>query len=203
MINGHELLYGRDDYEGNYSEGESTRRPLHEALGYRCIGDMHDAQRKYAKQRDKLPAPEPLPYISASAVGRVKDRADTPTTCPYCAGTVELVSNAEIYHGREYGDWPYAYLCRGCGAYVGLHPNTDIPLGTLADKPMREARKAAKEPFHQLVRTRFGGDRSAAYLWLAERMSIPASRCHFGMFTVQQCAEALREIQRATSEQPQ
>lgn len=198
MINGHEHLYGRDDYESNYSEGEPLRA-LHQVLWYRCVGDMLDAQREYAKALDKLPARDPLPYISRRALARVKDKVDAPTACPYCAGKVDLVSNSEIYRGTEYGDWPYAYLCRGCGAYVGLHPSTDIPLGTLADKETREARKTAKEPFFHLARKRFGGDRSAAYQWLAGRMDIPASQCHFGMFSADQCAKALSIIEHAVT----
>lgn len=150
-----------------------------------------------AQAADKLPAPDPLPYVSRRALARVKDRLDAPTSCPYCDGKVELVSNAEIYHGMEYGDWPYAYLCRGCRAYVGLHPNTDLPLGTLADKETREARKSVKPRFFDLTRTRFGGDRSAAYLWLADRMGIPKEQCHFGMFTEQQCQQALKIIEHA------
>lgn len=147
-----------------------------------------------AKSADKLVPPSPLPHVSRRALGRVKDRIEAPTTCPHCTGTVELVSNAEIYGGREYGDWPYAYLCRGCDAYVGLHPDTDLPLGTLAGKELREARKSVKPGFMRICQERFGGDRSAAYSWLAERMGIEAKACHFGFFDENQCHSADRII---------
>lgn len=138
---------------------------------------------------EKLTPPEPLPYISRKALKRVKDPAPIPTQCEHCAGKVELVSHTEIY-SREYGDWPYAYLCTGCGAYVGLHPNTDIPLGTLATPEMREARKRGKGVFLALSK-RFS-DRNTQYKWLAERMGIPASECHWGLFTVEQAKQAER-----------
>ncbi len=142
-----------------------------------------------AKSADKIVPPSPLPHVSRRALARVKDRLEAPTDCPHCGECVGLVSNAEIY-GRQYGKWPYAYLCSGCRAYVGLHPDTDLPLGTLADEETRNARKTVKSAFMQLVRKRFGGDRAAAYQWLAERMDISASECHFGFFDQWRCWSA-------------
>jgi len=136
----------------------------------------------------------PLPFLSRRSLKRVKHRIDPPKQCVCGSPAVDLVSNARVYAGREYGEWPYIYLCAECGAYVGVHKGTDLPLGTLADKETREARKAAKEPFMRLVRQRFGSDRSAAYAWLAGRMGIGTRYCHFGMFTEQQCNEVLRII---------
>ena len=104
-----------------------------------------------AYSNEKLVAPKPLPFLSRSALKRVRDRLVPPTCCHFCKGEVQLVSNGHIY-GREYGEWPYAYMCVGCGAYVGVHPHTDLPLGTLADSFTREARKVAKTPFMTLVR---------------------------------------------------
>lgn len=137
----------------------------------------------------KLPAPTPLPFVSRRALKRVKDRLDPPTKCDCCGGKVELVNNSEIYNGRSYGDWPYAYRCADCGAYVGLHPQTDLPLGTLADYATRAARKQ-KKLFIPLIQSRFGGDREAAYQWLADGMGIEKRLCHWGIFTVEQCNQA-------------
>lgn len=147
-----------------------------------------------SKSKDRLDAPAPLPHVSRRALARVKDRIDPPTDCPHCGECVGLVSNAEVYNGREYGNWPYVYLCSGCRAYVGLHPDTDLPLGTLADEETREARKSVKPGFMRVCRDRFGGDRGAAYSWLAERMGIETKTCHFGFFDADQCAQAERII---------
>ena len=89
---------------------------------------------------------------STQALKRVKNPLPVPTICPHCQSSVALVNNAKVYSGREYGKWPYAYLCENdaCGAYVGLHPNTTIPLGTLATASMRDARKKAKDAFNRM-----------------------------------------------------
>lgn len=126
---------------------------------------------------------------SRRAIERVKNRLPAPTECPYCAGAVKIVSNAEIYSGKTYGEWPWAYLCKGCGAYVGMHPYTDIPLGSLADADLRKARKLAKQPFETWRRTR-GIERGEAYALLAKGMGIPVGECHFGWFDKERCEKA-------------
>jgi len=98
------------------------------------------------------------------------------------------VNNSQIY-GKEYGDWPWAYRCVGCEAYVGMHPKTYIPLGTLADAETRNARKLGKKPFETVWQSKHM-TRSEAYRQLAAHMGISASECHFGLFSVEQCRHA-------------
>jgi len=141
-----------------------------------------------AYSETKLEAPHPLPFVSRKALRRVKDRLPAPTDCRYCGMDVELVNHSEIY-GREYGDWPYAYLCRCCWAYVGLHPFTDLPLGTLADRFLRSARKAHKRYFLDLQRKN-DWSRKEAYRFLASRMGIPVEDCHWGWFEIEDCEKA-------------
>ncbi|MAC32261.1 MAG: hypothetical protein CME38_01485 [Haliea sp.] len=145
-----------------------------------------------ANSKSRIVPPAPLPYVSRRALRRVKDRIDPPSSCPYCDGPVALVENSEIYNGRSYGDWPYAYLCAPCDAYVGLHPHTDLPLGTLANRELRSVRSQAKVAWQAVSRAR-GWDRSLAYQWLASEMGIPAAECHFGHFNLER-ALAAREI---------
>lgn len=146
-----------------------------------------------AYQEERIPAPPPLPLISRKAMRRVSDAIPVPTTCRYCGGPVTLVNNAEIY-GRSYGDWPFAYRCSPCDAFVGLHPLTDIPLGTLANKELREARKTAKAAF-RAAQQRLRLKRTEMYIWLATQMGIDRDVCHFGWFEVDQCREARRICQ--------
>lgn len=141
------------------------------------------------KSTERLVAPYPLPHISRRAIKRVKHSVPIPDHCRYCAGHVELVNNREIY-GREFGEWPYAYVCQDCRAYVGVHPHTDIPLGTLAAPALRKDRNVAKEAFHQ-VKDRRGFSRSLAYQWLAGKMGMEVGKCHFGWFDPEDCAKAL------------
>lgn len=122
------------------------------------------------------------PHISKHAVSRVKDKVPVPTRCRYCGSDVTLVDNKIIY-GKSFHSWPYAYLCqgKGCGAYVGVHPNTAVPLGTLADKPLRMARKRTKGRFIALMKEK-SWPRKRAYAWLASQLHIPVRDCHFGWF---------------------
>jgi hypothetical protein len=104
------------------------------------------------------------------AVAKVKgDVLPVPENCRFCTDKVELVNNATFYGGREYG-WPLAYCCTGCGARVGTHPNTDIPLGTLADKATIKARIEAHSAFDPLWQGKTSWHRSQAYQALAKAM---------------------------------
>lgn len=112
--------------------------------------------------------------------------------CTNCGGTATYTTNAAVY-GREYGAWPFIWLCPVCGCYVGTHPGTNEPLGTLADAETRRARKLAHAALDPLWRD---GQmtRSAAYAWLAQQMDLEADVCHIGLFTKAQCAQVVRLV---------
>lgn len=129
------------------------------------------------------------------AVERVKNPLPAPQFCPICEDHVDVRHHQEIY-GAEFGDWPWMYACDSCDARVGMHPGTNIPLGTLADEETREARKRCKEPFESLYKTG-KMSRSQAYQALADKLGIPKEECHFGWFDVAMCeraAKAAREV---------
>ena len=138
---------------------------------------------------------------SRRAIARVKNPLPAPTKCPYCDGAVKLVTNDHIY-GRLYGDWPWTYLCAApdCDAYVGLHPQTAIPLGTLANAELRGWRKRAKAAFNPLWQAPEAElSRSAAYSWLASALDVEnVEACHIGWFDVQTCMRVI-EVCRARS----
>lgn len=138
---------------------------------------------------EKLEAPAPLPHVARRALRRVKNPIPLPEVCQFCGGTPRIVGHEEIYSGRRYGEWPYAVACDFCDAYVGLHPHTDIPLGTLADKATRDARKAGKAAFFALQELR-GWSRREAYEWLAGQLEIPVSDCHWGWFDAETAHQA-------------
>lgn len=129
--------------------------------------------------------------VRASAFKRVLNPLPVPHICPYCEGDVSCVNNAVIY-GTSYGRWPYMYLCEDCKAYVGLHPETNIPLGTLADRLLREARKVSKNLFtSKLMEPPSNMTRSEAYVYLASKMNIEAAKCHFAWFDIKQCEQVI------------
>lgn len=125
---------------------------------------------------------------SCRATARVRNPMQAPEQCRFCSGDVRIAKHEEIY-GKNYSEWPWVYLCENCGAYVGMHPFTSIPLGTLADKQTRDARKNCKPAFESLWRT---GEmsRTAAYQWLADQLGIPVGECHFGWFDIDTCERA-------------
>ncbi|MDP4546524.1 zinc-finger-containing protein [Marinobacter sp. MDS2] len=141
-----------------------------------------------AVKTEKIKPPFPLPHVSRKALRRVKNPLPAPKTCRYCGPEVPVLieHHSVVYGGRSYGDWPYVYRCLHCRAYVGLHPHTDLPLGTLADEELRKARKQNKAIFNRLM-AQAVLSRSEAYQWLAEAMSIPVGECHWGWFEIEQC----------------
>lgn len=102
-----------------------------------------------------------------------------PTSCRYCTGEVIFTTNDYLY-GRRYGKHPYLYICKNCKASVGVHPDSNIPLGTLADTYLKDHRKRAKALFFQYTHFR-GMSRSQAYKFLRTRYELPPNEAHFGM----------------------
>ena len=115
---------------------------------------------------------------------------EKPTICRYCGSPVVYTSNAEIY-GKEYGTGK-CYLCRNCREFVGVHPGTDTPLGTLANAELREWRKEAHFWFDRIwkkptrITTRYN-----AYGYLARKMGLPREETHIGMFEIEQCKKVI------------
>lgn len=151
-----------------------------------------------ANSKEPIKPPSPLPYVSRAALKRVRDRLEPPTTCHMCNNPVRLARNRVIYNGQDYGDWPFVYYCTGCDAYVGLHPNTDLPLGTLADRETRKERKKAKANFNRMMHRICYGNRTQAYDLLAREMRIDRRLCHFGFFDQSQAAIAKRILLEMT-----
>lgn len=133
---------------------------------------------------------------SVTATARVLDPLPVPEKCPHCGGAVILVQN-EVIYGCNYGDWPWAYMCsnkKDCDSYVGLHPFTSIPLGTLATKDMRTSRKNLHQVFDPIWKRR-GKTRKEAYTWLSKKLRIPLSQCHVAMFDIKTCEKAIKAIE--------
>lgn len=126
-----------------------------------------------------------------------------PPDCPYCGITAVLVSDVEIYGYPGYGG--QIYLCTYCAdVYVGVHKGTKKPLGTMANKELRDWRIQAHAAFDPLWKKKLalrrkqrGPDykkvyaRGSGYKWLREQMGLPKSDCHIAMFTVEQCKQVV------------
>jgi len=94
------------------------------------------------------------------------------------------------------------WLCRECDAYVGTH-KTDgkhQPLGTLANKELREWRKKAHAIFDQLwkyteaTKAKKKMTRTAAYQLLQQIMGKPSDQAHIGLFNVCECKMLINKL---------
>ncbi len=154
--------------------------------GYRITG----SGMKLCAGRWKEPDPKRPRYSmfgrdvnAPEALARVHDSLPPPEICRYCAGTVDLVNNSVFYGGKEYG-WPLAYRCSCCGARVGCHPDTDLPLGTLANEETMKARRDAHAAFDVLWKGRTDA-RSHAYKALAKAMGM--KKAHISWLDAEEC----------------
>lgn len=119
-----------------------------------------------------------------------------PTICPFCGHRVVYTSNAAIY-GRVYGNG-MCYKCTNCDSYVGCHPNGQ-PLGTLGNKQTRDLRHKCHNIFD--TTWRLGHlDRNYCYTYLANRLGIPRSECHFAYFDIPMLTRVLEVLPQIKKE---
>jgi hypothetical protein len=117
-----------------------------------------------------------------------------PPRCDYCGAATERVGGDVIYPHRPDLAAKVIYRCVPCGAWVGCHHGTDVPLGRLADSELRLAKQAAHAAFDPLWEAKRRREdiskskaRNAGYEWLAEQLGIKRRDCHLGMMDVAQC----------------
>lgn len=127
------------------------------------------------------------------------DSTDMPMRCPYCLGFAEYrPSSAELYRGTDYGP---VWICQPCGAWVGCHRGGTgrVPLGRLADKALRDAKRAAHAEFDPLWMAKMRRDglrkrhaRAKAYAWLSRALSTAPEETHIGMFDIEMCRRVVQ-----------
>ena len=76
--------------------------------------------------------------------------------CPYCGKPAQWVPSEKIY-GKRYGKSYMRYWCEDCDAHVGCHNNTREPLGTMANKELRDWRMKAHNVVDPLWRSKKHG----------------------------------------------
>lgn len=110
--------------------------------------------------------------------------------CPYCGKLAWLASGRQLYPHRKDLSGKLFYRCAPCDAFVGCHPGTLQPLGTLANAELRRARMAAHQAFDPIWRGRARSRRSA-YRWLAQQLGVAYEDCHIGMFDMGTCQRVI------------
>lgn len=111
--------------------------------------------------------------------------------CPYCNIRAKKVGGEVVYPRRPDLHHYKFYLCKKCGARVGINKVTGKPLGTLANHELRVSRMNAHKNFDKLWKSK-KYSRTEAYEYLASAMNISTDKCHIGMFDINQCDEVVR-----------
>lgn len=122
-----------------------------------------------------------------SHYGKPPEKVD----CAECTKPCGLVDGRVIYPHRPDLASKMFWRCCACGAYVGCHRGTTVPLGTTAGPVTQRARREAHAAFDPLWLAKMERDgcskseaRQAAYAWLAEQLELPPEKTHIGMFDV-------------------
>ncbi len=120
----------------------------------------------------------------------------TEPVCVECGHVGRLVAGVEVYGAASLYAKKMFYLCE-CGAYVGCHPKTALPLGRPAGLDTRKARGRAHDVFDILWRAKMETGvaqyraRGDAYAWLARQLGIRGNVCHISMFDRETCDRAI------------
>ena len=116
--------------------------------------------------------------------------------CPHCGAFAIIRPAAEIYGDpTNTGD---LYVCSRypqCNTYVGIHPGTRIPMGTMANGDLRNLRIKAHRKFDQLWQSNIMS-RESAYRWMADFFGLTLKDAHIGMLGEYRCTELINECER-------
>lgn len=106
--------------------------------------------------------------------------------CKYCSEPATLTTGETIYPNIKYLHTKKFWHCTRCNAYVGCHPDTEIPLGSLANEELRISRGIAHDTFDIIWQSKYM-TRKEAYSWLSGELNISQNNCHIGEFDVEMC----------------
>lgn len=113
--------------------------------------------------------------------------------CPYCNCETTLVSDKAIYGPNSTYGGMYYRCVTNPEHYVGTYSDNKTSLGRLADKELRRWKMNGHKNFDILWREKpaLFINQAEAYKWLSKQMNIDPKYTHFGMFTVEQCKQAV------------
>jgi hypothetical protein len=115
--------------------------------------------------------------------------------CPYCKGSASI-QPATVIYGSSGKTYPDVLVCDGstgggrCDAYVGTHtagPRIGKPLGTIADRELRELRKICHNRYFDPLWKEGEKERKEAYDYLSMIMAKPKLLAHIAMFNTADC----------------
>lgn len=113
--------------------------------------------------------------------------------CPYCNSIAVLKDASFVYGEKSKGG--QVYVCNRypvCDSYVGVHPGSIRPKGTLANKDLRTKRIRAHRMFDQIWKKGIL-KKPDAYRWMADKFCLDDRQAHIGMFSDYMCDQLIKE----------
>lgn len=111
--------------------------------------------------------------------------------CNYCGARARLARGSELYPAQLAFADKLFWRCDACDAHVGCHGRSCNPMGSLANAPLRLARRRAHAEF-DVVWKSGRKSRADAYAWLAKKLGMAESECHIGRFDIEQCQRVVQ-----------
>lgn len=136
------------------------------------------------------------PGMWAGGVVGLKSIDRTAPRCPYCGSHTILRSADGIYRENARNDM--LYVCKNypvCDSYVRVQRGTKIPLGTVANRELRELRAEAHRQFDKLYKHGYMSKHDA-YQWLGGILSVPAKQAHIAQLSLLSCNLVIREAKK-------
>lgn len=123
--------------------------------------------------------------------------------CPYCGSKALLRPAKAVRSGAESDE--KVYVCARypvCDAYVAAHRENGLPMGTLADRPLRRKRQEAHRALSRFWECGYMS-RKEAYRWLQIQLGLPEAETHIGHFSEYRCEQVIRLCGHFLGAQPQ
>lgn len=119
--------------------------------------------------------------------------------CPYCNCATVLVPGDVIYPHKKnelprpkYLDKFYYQCAQNNDHYVGTYADNTTSLGRVADAALRQWKNEGHRIFDPMWKElHLFVSQQSAYDWLSQQMAKPLSETHFGMFTIDECRQAI------------
>lgn len=116
--------------------------------------------------------------------------------CPYC-GRRAILREASYVHGKHARD-KFLYVCSGypeCDSYVGVHNDTLLPKGSLANSELRHKRIETHRLFDAIWKNGILS-RKDAYRWMQDTFCLSNAQAHIGLFSDYRCDCLMAECQK-------
>lgn len=118
--------------------------------------------------------------------------------CPYCGSLVTKRAASYVY-GKNAKPNTFLYVCDrypACDSYVAAHTKSGLPMGTPANKTLRNKRIAAHKALDRIWKNGYM-TKEQVYIWLQAKLDMPANAMHIGELDEYYCNRIIYECNRA------